>query len=115
MFGPCTDFACSGGPRLTTLRDTQEMAVRVNRIYCTAHGIRPTSDWYLLKLQEEVGEAAAAYLASRGANRRATSGEHLSEELADVICFALLIAHDNDIDIDLAIHKKWACYDQTLP
>lgn len=43
---------------------------RVSAFYAERHGIDRTDDWFVLKLNEEVGELTQAYLAAPG--RRAT-------------------------------------------
>jgi len=98
---------------MTTLDEIADMARRVNEKYCQRHGITPDADWYVLKLQEETGEAAAAHLAALGRHRRSGDTDAVGQELADVICFALLIAGEHGVDIEAAIHKKWAVHDES--
>lgn len=99
----------------TTLQEITEMAHRVNQKYCAAHAISPSPDWYVLKLQEEVGEVAAAYLAAEGRHRHDGRAAEVALELADVVCFSLLIARDRGLDLGAAIREKWATYDDHPP
>lgn len=97
---------------MTSIREMAQMVGRVNDRYCETHGIQPSSDWYVLKLQEEVGEVAAAHLAAQGWHRHDGGIGDVGRELADVVCFSLLIARDRGIDIEGAIREKWAVYDR---
>lgn len=89
---------------------------RVNNAYYKEFNIPPAeNDWFLLKLQEELGELAQAYLNATGRNRRAPESEEqgkraLAQELADVISYLLLFAGRIDIDVEKAIQKKWFTY-----
>jgi len=80
--------------------------------YAEEYKIIMDPDWYLLKLQEEVGEMVQAYL--RLSNRARTKGmsgqqikQSFAEELADVVGMAMLVANDNKIDLLKAIKNKW--------
>src|SRR3989344_2613256 len=51
-----------------TLREVTESAAEISDIYAGKYGIARDDDWYLLQLQEELGELAQAHLrlSSRG-------------------------------------------------
>jgi NTP pyrophosphatase (non-canonical NTP hydrolase) len=68
--------------------------------------------WYLLKLQEEMGELTQAYLSmsGRGRNKNKSPHEMKSEfenEVADVLCHTLLLAQSEGVDLKKAVSKKW--------
>ena len=85
---------------------------KVSQIYATRHAIARDDDWFLLKLQEEVGELTQAYLRFTGRSKLGPvdPDEHrtnLADEAADVICHALLLARHCGLDFDAAIQRKW--------
>ena len=89
---------------------TQQVAT-VSEEYAKTFGFVRDDDWYLLKLQEEVGEAAQSYLKLTGRARVKPDDETLktafAEELADVVCHALLAADHFGVDVEGAIREKW--------
>ena len=83
--------------------------------YSQEFGVTYTSDWFLLKLQEELGEMTRAHLVITNRTRRKATSESeakeaLSEEIADVFAYVLLFAKNSDIDIEEALTKKWFAY-----
>jgi NTP pyrophosphatase (non-canonical NTP hydrolase) len=83
---------------------------QVSDIYAAHYGIDRSGDWYLLKLQEELGELTQAYLTTTGRSRKpadAGAREHLGREMADVLGMLLLLARDEGIDLDAAVQDKW--------
>lgn len=77
--------------------------------YAEAFSIDRGGDWFLVKVQEEMGELTQAHLAATGRSRR-TVGEGrelLAGEVADVLCQLLLYARVSGIDVDRAISDKW--------
>lgn len=84
----------------------------ISNLYAQKYDIDRSSDWYALKLAEELGEVMQSYLkltkrARTAEKDRQTLKEELEDELADVIGMALLMAKDQDIDIEQAIQRKW--------
>jgi NTP pyrophosphatase (non-canonical NTP hydrolase) len=84
----------------------------VSELYAERHGIDRTDDWFVLKLNEEVGELTQAYLALSGQARdkgRAADqrDEDFRAELADVFAQVLLLAERFDIDLSAEVHRKW--------
>ena len=84
----------------------------VSRRYAETYGFTRNADWYLLKLQEEVGELTEAHLARTGQAR--AKGRTPSEldaafgaEIADVLCQLLLLAHHHDVDVEHEVRRKW--------
>ncbi|MCZ4092840.1 MazG nucleotide pyrophosphohydrolase domain-containing protein [Sinorhizobium psoraleae] len=80
--------------------------------YAAEHSVLRDPDWYVLKLQEEMGELTRAWnkLSGRGRNGGKTPGElrqSLSDETADLLGHVLLFAYRNDIDLASSIERKW--------
>ncbi|MFF4989550.1 MazG-like family protein [Streptosporangium saharense] len=84
----------------------------VSGAYADKHGITRDATWFLLKLQEEVGELTQAFLMRSGqARTKGRSPEELDEalraELADVLAHVLLMARHHGIDLEAEIDRKW--------
>jgi NTP pyrophosphatase (non-canonical NTP hydrolase) len=80
--------------------------------YAAANGITRNDDWFILKLQEELGELTQVWmkLTDRGRKRglsEAELREELANETADVLGHILLFAQKNGIDLAPAIARKW--------
>ncbi|TCU27827.1 MazG-like nucleotide pyrophosphohydrolase family protein [Rhizobium azibense] len=76
------------------------------------NGIERDPDWYLLKLQEEMGELTQAWnrMSGRGRPKGKTPDElkqDLADETADMLGHILLFARQNGIDLAPAIERKW--------
>lgn len=89
----------------------EEVAV----IYTKKYRIKRSGDWYVMKIQEELGELAAAYLklTKRGRTKKKTRlelEENFKEEFADVLSMLLLFARHQGIDMDKAVKEKWLHY-----
>lgn len=85
---------------------------QISRAYAARHGIARDDTWFLLKLQEEVGELTQAFLMRAGqARTKGYSAEEIEEqfasELADVLCHTLLLARHHGVDLRRAIEAKW--------
>ncbi|WP_417491250.1 phosphoribosyl-ATP pyrophosphohydrolase [Maricaulis sp.] len=83
---------------------------QVSDIYAENYGIDRSGDWYLLKLQEELGELTQAYLDVTGRSRRASDAaarRQMALEMADVLGMLLLLARDEGVDLDAAVQEKW--------
>ena len=97
------------------LRERSEDLSRVSDMYAERFGIRRDDDWFLLKIQEELGELTSAYLkltqrAKVGDQSRAALETNLKEEIADVIATTLLFAKQRGIDVERALEDKWLRY-----
>ncbi|GIP38354.1 hypothetical protein J31TS4_16340 [Paenibacillus sp. J31TS4] len=82
--------------------------------YCETHGIARTGDWYLLKIQEELGELTQSYLElSKQSRSRDKSPQQLQkefrDELADVVGLLLSMASYHGMDLERALQDKWLC------
>lgn len=80
--------------------------------YSKKFGINRDSDWFILKLQEELGELIQAYLMLSGQARKKgkTEDELVSDfhkEVADVFSHVLLLARHHSIDLEKEVSKKW--------
>ena len=87
----------------------------ISQQYAERFGVQRTSPWFLLKLQEEVGELTQAYLQSTGQGRDKgrTSAELESDveaEVADVLVMLLLFARHHGVDVEAALDRKWVAY-----
>ncbi len=109
--------------------DIRELAQKIGvigDIYARLFHVERSDDWYLIKLQEEVGELCAAFLKLSGRTRAAAQTnaadqnpaqdrEALAAEVADVLAHTILFANAQGIDIQKALDKKWLHYlDQPL-
>ena len=98
-----------------SLSELSELVAQVSDIYVERNALTRDGNWYLLKLQEELGELTAEYLKTTGQARRkgaeeATVREAMADEAADVLGMLLLFARHNDIDLDAALERKWFRY-----
>ena len=98
-----------------TLAALTPLVAEVSDTYASRNAIARDDDWYLLKLQEELGELAAEYLKMTGRGRlkgadTATIRVALEDEAADVLAMLLLFARNNDIDLEAALERKWFQY-----
>lgn len=94
------------------LRHLADQFETASATYAGANGIERDADWFLLKLQEEMGELTQAWnrLTGRGRRKGRTQEEldrDLADETADLLGHILLFAHRNDIDLAAAIERKW--------
>ena len=90
----------------------------ISRQYAERFGVERTSPWFLLKLQEEVGELTQAYLQATGQSRdkgrsAADLESDLEAEVADVLAMVLLFARHHGIEADEALRRKWVGYRAT--
>ena len=94
------------------LNDLAEKFERSSRAYADANHIERDADWFLLKLQEEMGELTQAWNRVSGRGRRKGRSDDelardLADEAADVLGHILLFAHRNRLDLSAAIQRKW--------
>lgn len=105
----------SVAPAWLALVEISELSERVEKLsarYGEHLGIERTGDWFLLKLQEEVGELTQAYLqVTDRARTKGSTPEEIRDafrlEFADVLCQLLLLARHCDVDVPAAIQRKW--------
>lgn len=97
------------------LSELTSLVARVSDIYAERNDIARDDDWYMLKVQEELGELTAEYLRASGRGRLKgadadTVRTALEDEAADVLAMLLLFARNNGIDLDAALQRKWFKY-----
>lgn len=94
------------------LEHLSEEVEQVSQIYAQKLGIERDATWFLLKLQEEVGELTQSYLMLTGnARAKGKSPEEIQtefrKEVADVFCHTLLLARFYGIDLEKEVEEKW--------
>lgn len=80
--------------------------------YATVNGVERDDDWFVLKLQEEMGELTQIWNKKTGRGRRKGMTDEelataLADETADVLGHILLFAHRNGLDLAAAVERKW--------
>jgi len=80
--------------------------------YVEANGLERDPDWFVLKMQEELGELTQVWNKLTGRGRRRDRSESdlrsdLSDEAADLLGHVLLFALRNELDLEAAIERKW--------
>ena len=95
-----------------SLKAATEPVQQVCDLYAERCGIERDDDWFLLKMQEELGELVQAHLklTGRGRTRGASRAEleaARADEAADLLCQVLLYCRHFGIDPDEAIQRKW--------
>ena len=80
--------------------------------YAEKFQIRRYDEFYLLKMQEELGELSRAFLELRGSEKqRKTSPDELKKKFAADIAVlvgnALILAHHFDVDLEATIKEKF--------
>ncbi len=100
---------------MSTLNFLMEKCEIVSSRYAKNNSIERTQDWFLFKLQEELGELTKAYINAKGLGRKTNKSDaelksELANELADVLGHALLFAKHNNIDAEEALNAKWLKY-----
>ncbi len=98
-----------------SLAELLPLVAEVSDTYASRNGITRDDDWYILKIQEELGELTAEYLkaTARGRLKGADSTiirQALEDETADVLATLMLFARHNGIDIEAALERKWFQY-----
>ncbi|MGO4352244.1 pyrophosphatase [Rhizobium sp. RAF36] len=94
------------------LSELAEKFEAASKAYAEANGVERDRDWFLLKLQEEMGELTQAWnrLTGRGRAKGRTSAEmkqDLADETADLLGHILLFARHNGIDLAPSVERKW--------
>lgn len=97
---------------LMDIKQVSQEVEQVSQIYAEKFHIERDATWFILKLQEEVGELIQSYLMLTGKAR--TKGKSPDEiqsefnrELADVFCQTLLLARFYGVDLEREVGKKW--------
>ena len=94
-------------PAPLTIAEVSDAAERISDIYARNYAIARDDDWYLLKLQEELGELAPAHLRLSCRGRGEACEHDRADEAADVLCMLLLYCRRFGIDPEAAVRRKW--------
>lgn len=94
------------------LKQLADELEQVSQIYAQKWHIERDASWFILKLQEEIGELTQSYLMLAGkARTKGKSAEEIraefNKELADVFCQTLLLARFYAIDLGKEVNEKW--------
>ncbi|WP_395673825.1 phosphoribosyl-ATP pyrophosphohydrolase [Phenylobacterium sp.] len=89
------------------LAEISDAAAEISDIYAGKYGIDRDDDWFLLKLQEELGELAQAHLRLSSRGRGQATEQQRADEAADVLCQLLLYFRRFGIDPEDAVRRKW--------
>jgi NTP pyrophosphatase (non-canonical NTP hydrolase) len=90
-----------------TLHGISDAAAAISDIYAGKYAIDRDDDWFLLKLQEELGELAQAHLRLSSRGRGQACEQDRADEAADVLCMLLLYCRRFGIDPEDAVRRKW--------
>lgn len=90
---------------------TKKLA-QVSDIYSKKFSIERDEDWFILKIQEELGELSSAHLKLThrgriGKKSKRSLEQNLEDEIADVLAMTLLFAEKKGIDAERALKRKW--------
>lgn len=94
------------------LRQLTDDVEIISQRYAEAFDVDRDDTWFLLKLQEEVGELTQAFLMRTGqARSKGLTPQQLDAnfraEMADVLCQLLLMARHHDVDVVAEVESKW--------
>lgn len=94
------------------IKELTKKIKKVSEIYKSKYEIEADDTWYVLKLQEEMGELIQTYLMlmrkARSKNKSHSEiHDDFEKEVADVFCHIILLADYFKIDIDSVVQKKW--------
>src|SRR3989338_1954080 len=94
------------------LRKISSELAKVSDQYAKKFSIERNADWYILKLQEELGELIQSYLMmSKQARIKGKTDKELKDEfnreVADVFGMVLLLARFHNVNLEKEINKKW--------
>lgn len=97
---------------LIDIKQLSEKLEQISQIYAEKFDIERDAAWFLLKLQEEVGELTQSFLMHTGKARAkgkspAEIETEFRKEIADVFCHTLLLARFYDVDLEKEVQEKW--------
>src|SRR2546429_4157958 len=100
------------------IKQLSEEVEHISQIYAEKYNIERDATWFILKLQEEVGELTQSYLMLSGkARAKGKSAEEIQaefhKEVADVFCQTLLLARFYGIDLEKEVEDKWLQWKKT--
>lgn len=91
---------------------------KISLLYTNKYEIKRDSDWFILKLQEELGELIQCYLMMIGQARKKDKTEEeliqdFHKEVADVFSHVLLLAKHHKIDLEKEVEDKWLIWNKS--
>ncbi len=97
---------------MTSLISLAARFEQASKKYAADNGIERSAEWFTLKMQEELGELTQVWMKWAGHGRRKGLSQKelhhdMSDETADLLGHILLFAHQNEIDLNAAIQRKW--------
>ena len=92
--------------------DLSNKIERVSQLYAKKFGIKRQKSWFVLKLQEEMGELIQSYLMMTGQARKKDKlaqelRQDFEHEVVDVLSHTLLLARHFKIDLKKVMDEKW--------
>lgn len=98
-----------------TISELTEKVAHISDIYAKNCNVERDHDWYLLKIQEELGELTADYLRLSGRGRMAGKSADevradIGAEAGDLLAHILLFARHMEIDLVAELDRKWFKY-----
>jgi NTP pyrophosphatase (non-canonical NTP hydrolase) len=94
------------------IKDLSEEVEKISLIYSKKFDIDRDGNWFILKLQEELGELIQSYLMMiKQGRHKGKSPEEIKDnfrkEVADVFSHVLLLAKFYKIDLEKEVEEKW--------
>ena len=94
------------------IKDLTHEVEEVSKIYSKRFDIDRDGNWFVLKLQEEMGELIQSYLMMirKGRNKGKSAVEikdNFRQEVADVFSHVLILAKFYNIDLEKEVEEKW--------
>jgi len=98
--------------------ELSQMAEQIEAVatrYAREINITRDDDWYVFKLQEELGELTQRFLMMSGrARQKGYSPDEIrqqfEDEVADTFSLVVLLARHFNVDLDKAVDRKWFKY-----
>ena len=92
----------------------EQIEIVANR-YAREINVTRDDDWYVFKLQEELGELTQKFLmmSNRGRQKGFTPEEireQFEDEVADTFSLVVLLARHFQVDLEQAVDRKWFKY-----
>lgn len=97
------------------IQDMVTSLKKVILIYSEKYSIDLSDDYYLLKIQEELGELSSAHLKlTNRARKDSIPNEELQknfeDEIADVLAMTMLFAEAKGLNVEDVLKRKWLRY-----
>ncbi len=94
------------------IKDLTKEVEDISKMYSKRFKISRDGDWFILKLQEELGELIQSYLMMirKGRNKGKSAEEikdNFHKEVADVFSHVLILAKFYNIDLEKEVEEKW--------